>query len=45
MPYNEGLESRIRQAVKDWEHTDVKNMFGGFSQFEIQRLQCGKNCK
>ena len=41
MPYNEELESRIRQAVKDWEHTDVKNMFGGICHLINGNMFCG----
>lgn len=41
MPYNEEIETRINTAISDWEHTELKRMFGGICHLLNGNMFCG----
>jgi TfoX/Sxy family transcriptional regulator of competence genes len=41
MPYDEGLETRIKKVVSNWAHTDAKKMFGGICHLLHGNMFCG----
>jgi TfoX/Sxy family transcriptional regulator of competence genes len=41
MPYNEAIDSRIKQIVSKWENTNVKKMFGGTCHLLNGNMVCG----
>ena len=41
MPYDEGLEERIKKVVSTWTHTDAKKMFGGICHLLHGNMFCG----
>jgi TfoX/Sxy family transcriptional regulator of competence genes len=41
MPYNEELESRIKNFVSGWKGTDDKKMFGGVCHLLNGNMFCG----
>ena len=41
MPYNEKIESRIKQIVSSWKNTDSKKMFGGICHLLNGNMFCG----
>ena len=41
MPYDEGLEARIKKLVSKWKNTDAKKMFGGICHLSHGNMFCG----
>ena len=41
MPYDEGLEARIKKIVSKWKNTDAKKMFGGICHLLHGNMFCG----
>ncbi len=41
MPYDEGLDTRIRGLVSAWKNTDDKKMFGGICHLMNGNMFCG----
>lgn len=41
MPYDEGLEDRIKKVVSNWTDTDAKKMFGGICHLLHGNMFCG----
>ena len=41
MPYNEDIEKRILNIVKDWDDTNLKKMFGGICHLIRGNMFCG----
>ncbi len=41
MPYNEQIETRIKQIISSWKNTDHKNMFGGVCHLFNGNMFCG----
>ena len=41
MPYDEGLEARIKKVVSTWAQTDAKKMFGGICHLLHGNMFCG----
>ena len=41
MPYDEGLEDRIKKVVSKWDQTEAKKMFGGICHLLHGNMFCG----
>ena len=41
MPYDEGIEVRIKNIVASWKNTDDKKMFGGVCHLLNGKMFCG----
>jgi TfoX/Sxy family transcriptional regulator of competence genes len=41
MPYNEGIEARIKKIVSKWRETGDKKMFGGVCHLLSGNMFCG----
>ena len=41
MPYNEEIDSRIKQVVSNWKNTGFKRMFGGICHLLNGNMFCG----
>jgi len=41
MPYDEGIEGRIKKVISRWKNTEAKKMFGGVCHLLDGNMFCG----